>query len=134
MLETLSLMGAGFVHALSPLNIILMIAATALGITIGCLPGLSAAMGVALLLPVTFGMDPATGLIVLGGIYCGDSGSYTGYARFGSDRDRRLRAYEKRHGRQSACRCLLRVFLRRSSELYLSILLLPVPCRTCDEV
>ena len=27
--------------------------------------------GVALLLPVTFGMDPATGLIVLGGIYCG---------------------------------------------------------------
>lgn len=38
MLETLSLMGAGFVHALSPLNIILMIAATALGITIGCLP------------------------------------------------------------------------------------------------
>lgn len=60
MLETLSLMGAGFVHALSPLNIILMIAATALGITIGCLPGLSAAMGVALLLPVTFGMDPAT--------------------------------------------------------------------------
>ena len=28
-------------------------------------------MGVALLLPVTFGMDPATGLIVLGGIYCG---------------------------------------------------------------
>lgn len=143
MLETLSLMGAGFVHALSPLNIILMIAATALGITIGCLPGLSAAMGVALLLPVTFGMDPATGLIVLGGIYCGAifGGSISailvhtpGYARFGSDCDRRLRAYEKRYGRQSARCCLLRVFLRRSSELYLSILLLSVPCRTCDEV
>ena len=70
-METLQLMGAGFAHALSPLNIIMMIASTAVGITIGCLPGLSAAMGVALLLPVTFGMDPATGLIMLGGIYCG---------------------------------------------------------------
>ena len=71
MLETLSLMGAGFIHALSPINLLAMIASTALGITIGCLPGLSAAMGVALLLPVTFGMDPATGLIVLGGICWG---------------------------------------------------------------
>ena len=71
MLETLSLMCAGFINAFSPMNLLAMIASTALGITIGCLPGLSAAMGVALLLPVTFGMDPATGLIVLGGIYCG---------------------------------------------------------------
>ncbi len=71
MLETLSLMGQGYLHALNPLTLVLMVAATALGITIGCLPGLSAAMGVALLLPVTFGMDPAQGLIVLGGIYCG---------------------------------------------------------------
>ena len=71
MLETITLMGEGFIHALNPLTLVLMVAATALGITIGCLPGLSAAMGVALLLPVTFGMNPATGLIVLGGIYCG---------------------------------------------------------------
>lgn len=71
MMDTLALMGMGFVHALNPTNLVLMIAATAVGVTIGCLPGLSAAMGVALLLPVTFGMDPATGLIVLGGIYCG---------------------------------------------------------------
>ena len=70
-MDTLALMGMGFVHAISPLNIALMVLATIIGVTIGCLPGLSAAMGVALLLPVTFGMDPATGLIVLGGIYCG---------------------------------------------------------------
>ena len=70
-MDTLSLMGMGFVHALSPLNLALMFISTAIGVTIGCLPGLSAAMGVALLLPVTFGMNPATGLIVLGGIYCG---------------------------------------------------------------
>ena len=71
MLETLGMMGAGFVSALSPLNLLAMLLSTTIGVTIGCLPGLSAAMGVALLLPITFGMDPATGLIVLGGIYCG---------------------------------------------------------------
>lgn len=70
-METLALMGSGFINALSPANLLLMMLATAVGVTIGCLPGLSAAMGVALLLPVTFGMDPATGLIILGGIYCG---------------------------------------------------------------
>lgn len=64
-------MGEGFILALSPLNILLMVLATAIGVSIGCLPGLSAAMGVALLLPVTFGMSPSTGLIVLGSIYCG---------------------------------------------------------------
>ena len=71
MSETLALMGAGFLHAIAPINLFAMLASTIVGITIGCLPGLSAAMGVALLLPVTFGMNPATGLIVLGGIYCG---------------------------------------------------------------
>ena len=68
MTDTLALMAAGFMHAISPINLLAMLASTIVGITIGCLPGLSAAMGVALLLPVTFGMDPATGLIVLGGI------------------------------------------------------------------
>ena len=71
MLETISLMGAGFINALSPGNLLAMALSTALGIVIGCLPGLSAAMGVALLLPMTFSMDASTGLIVLGGIYCG---------------------------------------------------------------
>ena len=70
-MDTLSLISLGFANAVSPVNLAAMFAATAVGVTIGCLPGLSAAMGVALLLPVTFGMDPATGLIILGGIYCG---------------------------------------------------------------
>lgn len=71
MSETLQLMGAGFINALSLANLIAMIGGTALGIIIGCLPGLSAAMGVALMLPLTFTMEPDTGLIVLGAIYCG---------------------------------------------------------------
>ncbi|MCR5084031.1 MAG: tripartite tricarboxylate transporter permease [Succinivibrionaceae bacterium] len=70
-MDTLALMGQGFFEAVSPINLLAMFVATAIGVTIGCLPGLSAAMGVALLLPVTFGLATSTGLIVLGGIYCG---------------------------------------------------------------
>ena len=43
----------------------------ALGIIIGVLPGLSATLGVALLAPLTFGMDPGTGLMILLGVYVG---------------------------------------------------------------
>ncbi len=71
MLETLSLMGAGFLNALTPINLLMMAGGVAMGIVIGCMPGLSAAMGVALMLPMTFTMKPETGLIVLGAIYCG---------------------------------------------------------------
>ena len=66
-----ALMAAGFVNALSPMNLGIMLISVTIGIIIGCMPGLSAAMGVALLLPLTFGMEPSTGLIMLGGIYCG---------------------------------------------------------------
>lgn len=41
------------------------------GIAIGALPGLTATMGVALLLPVTFSMEPVTGILLLVGIYFG---------------------------------------------------------------
>ena len=71
MLETLSLMGAGFINALTPINLLMMAGGVTMGIIIGCMPGLSAAMGVALMLPLTFTMKAETGLIVLGAIYCG---------------------------------------------------------------
>lgn len=40
-----------------------------LGIIIGALPGLSSTMGVALFIPVTYSMQPSTGLVFLGAIY-----------------------------------------------------------------
>ena len=61
MLETLALMGHGFVNAMSLSNLLFMAGGTAIGIIIGCLPGLSAAMGVALLLPMTFYHGPGNG-------------------------------------------------------------------------
>lgn len=39
------------------------------GMVIGALPGLSATMGIALLIPVTYGMDPSAALIMLASIY-----------------------------------------------------------------
>ncbi|MBQ3829900.1 MAG: tripartite tricarboxylate transporter permease [Spirochaetales bacterium] len=41
------------------------------GICIGALPGLTSTMGVALLLPLTFGMDAQNGILLLLGIYIG---------------------------------------------------------------
>ncbi|PIE54543.1 MAG: C4-dicarboxylate ABC transporter permease [Dethiosulfovibrio peptidovorans] len=46
------------------------------GIVIGAIPGLTATMAVALLIPVTFGMDPVVGLAMMGGVYSG--GMYGG--------------------------------------------------------
>ncbi len=61
----------GFQHALEWKNLLVAFIGASGGIIIGGLPGLTATMGVALLIPVTFGMHPATGLILLGAVYCG---------------------------------------------------------------
>ncbi len=61
----------GFHHALEWQNLLIAFIGASGGIIIGGLPGLTATMGVALLIPVTFGMHPATGLILLGAVYCG---------------------------------------------------------------
>ena len=57
--------------ALTPLNLVLALVGVALGTLIGALPGLSATMAVAILVPFTFTMTPASGLIALGAIYTG---------------------------------------------------------------
>ncbi|OLS38151.1 C4-dicarboxylate ABC transporter permease [Alkalihalophilus pseudofirmus] len=59
----------GLIGSLSITNLLLMSLAIMGGIIIGTLPGLSATMGVALLVPLTFGMEPATGLLILGALY-----------------------------------------------------------------
>ena len=43
---------------------------TVIGLIIGALPGLNGNMAIALLLPITFNMDPAIGIILLASIYC----------------------------------------------------------------
>lgn len=54
-----------------PINILFIILGVTAGIIFGAMPGLTATVGVALMLPLTFGLDPATGLLLLVGVYCG---------------------------------------------------------------
>jgi putative tricarboxylic transport membrane protein len=61
----------GMINAASPMNLFFMFIGLVAGAVIGCLPGLSATMAMAILVPFTFTMDPATGLVMLGAIFMG---------------------------------------------------------------
>lgn len=67
----LEFIGPAVLHLIDPFNLFLILAGLAGGIIIGALPGLSATMGVALMVPVTFAMNEISGLIMLGAIYAG---------------------------------------------------------------
>ncbi|MCB8814212.1 tripartite tricarboxylate transporter permease [Desulfosporosinus shakirovi] len=61
----------GFTNSMMPFNFLLIIVGLTGGIVIGALPGLTATMGVALMVPITFAMNPISGLVMLGAIYSG---------------------------------------------------------------
>ena len=59
------------INALTPLNLLLAVGGVVAGTVIGALPGLTATKAVAVLVPLTFGMEPESALIALGAIYTG---------------------------------------------------------------
>ena len=61
----------GFEVALSPLNLLWAFIGSVLGTAIGVLPGIGPALTIALLLPVTTGMDPTGAFIMFAGILYG---------------------------------------------------------------
>ena len=71
MLETLGLLGNGFLTVFEPLNLALIIGGCALGLFIGAMPGLGSVNGVAILLPLTFLVPPTGAIIFLAAIYYG---------------------------------------------------------------
>ena len=72
-MEVLSLIGNGFLVALTPLNIGLLLMGCFVGTLLGALPGLGPVNGVAVLSPLTFafGFDPTSSLILLCAVYFG---------------------------------------------------------------
>ena len=62
-----------FVHglfaALSPGNLLAILAGTAIGVFAGAVPGLSSTVGLALVLPVTFALEPAPALLMMTALY-----------------------------------------------------------------
>ncbi len=70
-METLTHILNGFTVCLQPINLWYTFVGVFLGTIIGILPGIGPSAGIALLIPVTFGMDPTSALIMMAGIYYG---------------------------------------------------------------
>ena len=70
-METLQHLLNGFWVALSPLNLLFATIGCFLGTLIGVLPGLGPAAGTALLIPITFKLEPTSAIIMLAAIYYG---------------------------------------------------------------
>jgi putative tricarboxylic transport membrane protein len=67
----LDLIIASFADVFSPISFLLLTGGIIIGTIFGAIPGLTATMGVALFVPITFSLDPVTGLLLLLGIYIG---------------------------------------------------------------
>ncbi len=61
----------GFETALTPTNLLFCLIGVALGTAVGVLPGIGPTATMGILLPITFGFDAVTSLIMLAGIYYG---------------------------------------------------------------
>src|SRR5919205_2326378 len=70
-MELLHNLATGFGVALTPANIFFALAGALIGTLIGVLPGIGPIATIAMLLPLTFHLEPTSGLIMLAGIFYG---------------------------------------------------------------
>jgi putative tricarboxylic transport membrane protein len=70
-MESMTYLLDGFVSALSWWNLLYCLIGVTVGMFIGVMPGLGPVSGTAILIPLTFGMDPISAIIMLSGIYYG---------------------------------------------------------------
>jgi putative tricarboxylic transport membrane protein len=70
-MELLQNLALGFGVAMTPANLFFAFAGALIGTLIGVLPGIGPIATIAMLLPVTFHLDPTSGLIMLAGIFYG---------------------------------------------------------------
>src|SRR3712207_8589689 len=75
-MDMFAALGQGFLVALEPTKLLFALIGVFLGTAVGVLPGIGPALTVALLLPVTFKLDPSGSLIMFAGLYYG--GMYGG--------------------------------------------------------
>lgn len=62
---------SSFATLLEPMTFLIILISCVVGIILGAIPGLSGGLGVALLLPITFGLQPEVGLAMLVSIWVG---------------------------------------------------------------
>ncbi|WP_111467019.1 tripartite tricarboxylate transporter permease [Microbacterium suaedae] len=70
-MESLQLLADGFAGALTWQNLVWVLFGCLLGTAVGVMPGLGSSMAVALLLPVTFSLEPTAAFIMFAGVYFG---------------------------------------------------------------
>ncbi|MDR7076062.1 putative tricarboxylic transport membrane protein [Neobacillus niacini] len=70
-MDSLSYLLQGFETAFTGWNLLYCLIGVSIGMFIGVLPGLGPVAGTALLLPITYGMDPISAIIMLSGIFYG---------------------------------------------------------------
>ena len=61
----------GIAGVLTPTNLLLLAAGVTMGMIVGVMPGLGPSAGLAILLPVTFGLDPTGAIVMLAAVYYG---------------------------------------------------------------
>ena len=64
-------LATGFGTALTPTNLVYAFVGCVTGTLVGVLPGIGSVTTVALLIPITFGLNPTSGLILMAGVYYG---------------------------------------------------------------
>ena len=70
-MDLLGSLAQGFAAAATPINLVYCFLGAFIGTAIGVLPGLGPPATIALLLPVTYGMEPTSAVILLAGIFYG---------------------------------------------------------------
>ncbi len=70
-MDSLGNLWLGFQIALLPDNLLYCLIGVTVGTVVGILPGIGTTAAVSILLPLTFRMDPTSGIIMLAGIYYG---------------------------------------------------------------
>ena len=70
-MESLQLLAHGFTIAMQPTNLLFAVMGCLLGTLIGVLPGVGPAAGTAILIPITFVLDPTPAIIMLSAIFYG---------------------------------------------------------------
>ena len=70
-MDFISNLSVGFAIAFSPFNLLVVTIGVVVGTLIGALPGIGPVAGLSILIPLVFGMDPTSAMILMCGIYYG---------------------------------------------------------------
>src|SRR3970040_2125340 len=70
-MDFVSNLSMGFSIAFTPINLVVVTVGVVVGTLIGALPGIGPVAGLSILIPLAFGMDPTSAMILMSGVYYG---------------------------------------------------------------